>query len=595
MSIVCEISGESLLTLPPEEVIVATPSGHICRRRLLLTKLLENGGLDPFASDRPLREDDLIVLQLPTANSKNQASSVIPPPRNFANHTITSSIQQIQFEYDALVLELFDTRKLLEETRKELSLALYQNDAAIRVVARITAERDAALSSLQQWSATAATAPPPSIIDNDEPLTKKVKRSEETAEIAKNLIPEEDLQSMLQTWESLHQTRKVRQKRAMQNVVSVPQLQSYQRLPTKFEMEDRSSNVSLNQEKPIVTCLATCDGHIPRDAPNAKLVVLVGTHSRTIFIYRKAQEDESTGEPWKCVRAIPLTEDCPGVFSKVAAMNSNIWHGIVATLAPDGLVAQIQVYLDDSRVAQCSIPSNEIGDDVVDLRWHPNLRHFFVATRRGKIFIGLCEDQELSFIAQFVQDASPIRYSAAALHPDGLIYVAAVQSSGDLLLWDLKSQSLAGTLALPEHMKVGADYTVSSVEFSNNGYHLAVAYAAGILVVWDLRKQSILKILNDADDTQKLDRIASVQFDPSGKYLAYSGSIGNSDLVVAVTTVKEWARTMTFQVPNADVCSGLVWGETWIAVSAIQNTTSEPSTSKNNPTVVVFGLSTDSK
>eukprot|EP00957_Ditylum_brightwellii_P051369 3895806-Ditylum_brightwellii.AAC.1 len=58
----------------------------------------------------------------------------------------------LQTEYDAVLLELFDTRRALEETRRELSQALYQNDAAVRVVARLASERDAAREMVAAWS-----------------------------------------------------------------------------------------------------------------------------------------------------------------------------------------------------------------------------------------------------------------------------------------------------------------------------------------------------------------------------------------------------------------------------------------------------------
>ena len=62
-------------------------------------------------------------------------------------------------EYEAFVLELFDTRKALEETRKELSHALYQNDAAVRVVARLAQERDEARQELANWKASGDNVP----------------------------------------------------------------------------------------------------------------------------------------------------------------------------------------------------------------------------------------------------------------------------------------------------------------------------------------------------------------------------------------------------------------------------------------------------
>ena len=127
MASTCEISGESLATT--KEEVVVTPSGHTCIKRLLLAKLSENGGMDPFETMRqlPLSEDQLITLQ--------RTSNQVAPPRPQAT-SLPNLLQLMQSEYDALVLELFDTRMALEDTRRELSQALYQNDAAVRVIAR---------------------------------------------------------------------------------------------------------------------------------------------------------------------------------------------------------------------------------------------------------------------------------------------------------------------------------------------------------------------------------------------------------------------------------------------------------------------------
>lgn len=141
----CALSGESLATA--REPVVATPSGHLCLRRLLLAKLAETGGVDPFDPQgrRPLAEDELVELASPAA-----AGPVPPRPPGATGYT--HLLELLRQEYDAVLLELFDTRVALQSARQELSQALYQGDAAVRVVARLARERDEAryqLASLQ--------------------------------------------------------------------------------------------------------------------------------------------------------------------------------------------------------------------------------------------------------------------------------------------------------------------------------------------------------------------------------------------------------------------------------------------------------------
>jgi WD40 repeat protein len=68
-------------------------------------------------------------------------------------------------------------------------------------------------------------------------------------------------------------------------------------------------------------------------------------------------------------------------------------------------------------------------------------------------------------------------YTAGALHPDGLIYVAGT-TTGAVHVWDFRNKSLASTLFFKadESAAEVAD-AVTNMDFSNNGYH-AVGYAS---------------------------------------------------------------------------------------------------------------------
>ena len=127
----CAISGEA-----PQSPVASRKSGNVFERRLIEAHIAEHH-TDPVTGE-DLSVEDLIELKSPRI--------VTPRPPNLTS--IPSLLSAFQNEWDAIVLETFTLKQQLAQTRQELSTALYQNDAATRVIARLTCERDEAREAL---------------------------------------------------------------------------------------------------------------------------------------------------------------------------------------------------------------------------------------------------------------------------------------------------------------------------------------------------------------------------------------------------------------------------------------------------------------
>jgi hypothetical protein len=112
--------------------------GNVYEKRLIEAYIAENHK-DPVNGEE-LEITDLIDLK----------SSRIVTPRPPTLTSIPSLLSTFQNEWDALALETFTIRQQLQETRQELATALYQHDAAVRVIARLTKERDEARDALSK-------------------------------------------------------------------------------------------------------------------------------------------------------------------------------------------------------------------------------------------------------------------------------------------------------------------------------------------------------------------------------------------------------------------------------------------------------------
>ena len=99
------------------------------------TSLISSHHTLTSTSQAPLSEDELIDIV------PSPISTIPSAPSSVSGAGFSGLLSTMQSEWDSLMVETYTLKTSLEETRRELTQALYQNDAAVRVIARLTMER----------------------------------------------------------------------------------------------------------------------------------------------------------------------------------------------------------------------------------------------------------------------------------------------------------------------------------------------------------------------------------------------------------------------------------------------------------------------
>eukprot|EP00879_Flechtneria_rotunda_P002006 GHRR01002183.1.p1 GENE.GHRR01002183.1~~GHRR01002183.1.p1 ORF type:complete len:517 (+),score=206.67 GHRR01002183.1:358-1908(+) len=485
MAMLCAISG-----VVPEQPVVSKKSGHVFEKSLI-TKYVAETGKDPVTGQE-LSEDDL----LPLATNQNIK------PRSSAATSIPGLLGTFHDEWDALMLEHHTLRQNLHTVRQELSHALYQHDAASRVIARLIRERDearAALATLREdmrAEMEAAAEARKRAGEEEEAGNGPAKRSKQ------EVLGPEVVAVLEQTNSQLSSGRR---KRAIPEGTATPeQIASYS-LTGSYPLHKTTQPGILalalhpTQSHLLATCGADTTVQLFDLAQQRQLAALSG-HSKRV-----------TAAAWGDANLLVTASNDKTV---------RFWHH-----TPDG---------EGAGSWSCAAVGADHAGEVRGLALHPS----------RKYTVSVSEDAswawwDLATAACLKQVAGSVPYTSTGFHPDGLLLVTG-SSDGKAQIWEMRQQKAV------TGFEASGGQPLLNFSFSENGYHVA-SVVADTVSLWDLRKMKCFRELRPYDEPAC--RVAV--YDYSSQYLA----VGGSDLRVYATK-QDWKEVKVFQdLPKKGVMS----------------------------------------
>ena len=367
-------------------------------------------------------------------------SSTTVKPRTTAAASIPGLLSIFHNEWDALMLETHELRVDLHGTRQELSHALYQHDAACRVISRLMKERDEAREALANARAAGPSAAPGKRGPSSDAM-------EDAAEVdgkkQRSGVPPEAIDAMTAKSKELSKARK---KREISSTLASPEDVGKMEVGTTAPCHATKAKgiraIRVNPSNADEVATGGADGSLALfDAAKGKRGALMTGHK-------------------KAVTDVAFAGDA--VLTSSADKTVKIWRGGAEVAAVAGVH-------EGEVVAVSAHPTNAYAVSIGgDGAW-------------AFMDVGAAECLSVQ------RDGA--EYTCGGFHPDGLILGTGAADSS-VKIWDVKTSKVAAKV----EGHVGA---VTSMSFSENGYYLATCAQDGVKL-WDLRKLKNFKSVEAA-------------------------------------------------------------------------------------------------
>eukprot|EP01083_Nonionella_stella_P014240 40057_1 len=464
------------------------------------------------------------------------------PPKQINASSIPLLLKTFQNEWDELMLESYNLKKKLQDTRQQLSHSMYQYDAAIRVIARLTQERDRALqelantresmqSALSQVESMKALHLEKNNINNgkkdkeqtEEDIDMNDKSNGHTMDVdadggeesnteeKENALPQELIASITSSALELAKARKKESKRACPDLVSMDVIGA------SYAVCDAMSYMAHSECDPGINCM-----DIDGDSYPHKRIVTGGNDAQIIVYNRETSAFEHVlkGHGGAINEVVfGHSTDKNMIFSASADASCGVWK----LNANDDSYSRVWNMKDVHRAS------------VIGLSVHPLSNEYFLSCSSDGVWCFNATNKQQTMLS--VDNEDNIGFNAMELHPDGQI-LATGSDDKKLKIWDIRSSQIGLTFAVNQN--------ITCCNFNQNGYYLACGHARGVCNVWDLRKiNKSNQVMTEISCGQKIN---AIRFNQNGQYLAVGQPKG-----FILYQSKKWNKFGQFKCHNKRV------------------------------------------
>jgi len=431
----------------------------------------------------PLGKDDLVELRV----DGGEATA----PIDAGTMSVPELLVQLKQQFDASALEKYELRKKLMEARKELSHSLYRYDAACRVIARLMSQKDKPEAPEEEEKDNAARKRTASeaLAPQEQPASK-AKPDEEKIDRATAVV--EDIANFAATISAL------RKKRSMPaDLIKADEF-------SKFE--ERSGGQVVGGGTVEISSMCCYGSLVAVGSSRGKVAIFDSTQGQVVAGAEIHHENPITSVSFVRSSSLVDTGESAGNANVLVSDTS----GVVKLWTPEGTKHALQ--------GELSLTQGSAG--LVSLSMHASGSYFMATSNNDSWY--LCDVNKLDCVKACKDSNASTSggFTCGAFHPDGMLVCTGL-ANGPTTLWDVRNADPVGQLK-------GHVSGISSVSFSENGYHMATSdsYEDGHVRVWDLRKLQEIKCLPLMPEGKS--RVYTVQFDTSGRFLLAGGEAGMS-------------------------------------------------------------------